>query len=191
MKLKERYLLLLLVILVGSAVLFYQGGKVISSAKSKIRTLDKKIEVKQQELNSAEVLNDELSGVRDVILNTITREQKVPADEINDFKSQLAAYADSLRIPVNGSDQKEVYSPGSIIEHSFTMQLECTYLQMGRYIAALEKTNRIMRIDTIDVSPLRQEISKVIDPATGQPPTETRYKVTIELTLFKVKKREV
>jgi|GEM_PF-185573 len=191
MQMKERYLIVLLGIILLSFVFFYSGSLMMNSKMKEISKYDKKIAKAIEQLNSAQVLNKELSGVAQVIRNSITdaETEKFSATEINQFANQLAAFADSLKIPVESLSPKESYSPGKVMEHQFTLVLTCTYVQLGQFITKLERTDKIIRIDAIDVTPLRQEKKTLQEQDSAvQEEEQTRYRVTLELSLFKVRK---
>jgi len=131
-----------------------------------------------------------------VIRNSITDSdtEKFSAAEINQFADQLADFADSLKIPVISLSPKDSYSPGKLMEHQYTLVLECTYVQMGKFITKLERSDKIIRINTLDVVPLRQDNKPVVQEegeTEGEVEEEaTRYRVTLDLSIFKVRREE-
>jgi Tfp pilus assembly protein PilO len=182
---KEKYLLVFIGLVLLSFVFFFVSARMIKAETTKIAKIEKKLKAKQEQLNSAEVLNDELSGVRDVIINSITKskdEKAFTADERNQFVLFLQNMADSLHIAVTSLNHDEKFSPGKIIEHQYSIGLTCTYLQLGQYFTALEKADRIIRVNTLDVNPVRSEKDD------AQVNGDTHYRVTIELSAFKVKR---
>ena len=196
MQMKERYLIVLLGIILLSFVFFYTGGLMINNEIKDIKKYDKKIDKAVEQLNSAQVLNKELSGVAKVIRNSITDSdtEKFSAVEINAFANQLANFADTLQIPIISLSPKESYSPGKVMEHQFTLVLECTYVQLGKFITKLERSDQIIRINTLDVVPLREEKKPVAQQeAEAEGAVEenaTRYRVTLDLSTYKVRKEE-
>jgi len=182
---KEKYLLVFIGLVLLSFLFFFTSARIIKAETAKIDKIEKKIKAKQEQLNSAEVLNEELSGVRDVVLNSITRsedEKSFSSDERNQFARVLQNMADSLHIAVTTLNHDEKFSPGKTIEHQYTIGVTCTYLQLGQYVTALEKTDRIMRITTLDVNPVRDDTKNAVAAA------ETRYRVVLEMSVYKVKR---
>ncbi len=195
MKMKERYLLLLFLIAASTVFFFYYASLMYNGKAKEITKLDKKIVKAQEQLNSAEVLNKELSGVSRVIRNVMVENDVMEfnSDEINTFAKKLAAYADSLEIPIQSLTPKEVYSPNEIMQHQYTITLDCTYVQLGKYITNLEKSDRIIKINMIDVKPKRiDEKAKRLKAELEGPSDEendvTRYIVTLDLSTFKIRK---
>ena len=200
MQLKERYLIVLLGIILLSFVFFYTGSLMIKGEIKDIKKYDKRIEKAVERLNSAQVLNKELSGVARVIRNSITDSDtdKFSPVEVNQFANQLANFADTLKIPVLSMSPKESYSPGKVMEHQFTIVLECTYVQLGKFITKLERSDKIIRINTLDVIPLREEKKPMAQleaeakaEAEGDLQSQaTRYRVTLDLSTYKVRREE-
>ena len=195
MKMKERYLLLLFLIAASTVFFFYYASTMINAKAKQIKRLDQRIVKAQEQLNSAEVLNKELSGVSRVIRNVMVSNdvEDFDSDEINQFAKKLAAFADSLKIPIQSLTPKEVFSPNKVMQHQFTITLDCTYVQLGQYITSLEKSDRIIKINTIDVKPKRvDEKMKRLQAELGEPDDGlddvTRYIVTLDLNTFKIRK---
>lgn len=205
MKLKERYLILLLIMILSAIVIVAYGGNWLEDKRKDIRTIEKQTRDKQEELNAATILNEQLGNVRQAVINSIVTEadsdslnersivkdgRKIgfTSQEINQFQRLLAEFADSLNITVKATSQKPEYSPATILEHEFTISFEATYEQMGKYIAMLEKMDKIISINTFDVDPIRNESEEIIDPETGESPP-TRYRVYLEVSLFKIRKK--
>ncbi len=195
MKMKERYLVLLFLIAASTVFYFYYASTMISEKAKEIKKLDKRIEKQQEQLNSAEVLNKELSGVSRVIRNIMVDDEIIEfnSDEINQFAKTLAAFADSLAIPIESLTPKEVFSPGKVLQHQFTITLDCTYVQLGKYITKLEKSDQIIKVGLIDVKPKRiDEKAKRLKAELGEEASDeedvTRYIVTLDLTTFKIRK---
>ncbi|MCD4829541.1 MAG: hypothetical protein K8R90_08970 [Candidatus Cloacimonetes bacterium] len=196
MQYKEKYLIVLLGIILLSFVFFYTGNLMIKGQIKDIKKFDRRIGKAIDRLNSAQVLNRELSGVSRVIRNSITdsETEKFPAEDINAFVNQLGNFADTLKIPVVSLSPKESYSPGKVMEHQFTIVFECTYVQLGQFVTKLERSDMIIRINTFDVLPIRED-KKLLAQAEAEAAGEveeiaTRYRVTLDLSTFKVRKEE-
>lgn len=179
---KQKYLLLLLVVVLVSFVFLYSSSKMISAKIDKIERIDKKIKKTQEKLNSAQVLNQQLSQVSKVIDNTLTSDKTYSADEANAFVKQLADLADQYKVAVYGVFPKNTSNDVNLLEQQYTMEIECTYVQLGQFMTSLESYDRIVKVNTLDVRPIL---------ATGKDKpqfTETHYRVTLELSTFKIVK---
>jgi Tfp pilus assembly protein PilO len=90
--------------------------------------------------------------------------------------------ANNNRITINKlSDANKFAIPG-LVETTYNMELEGTYVQMGQFIADLEALDNIIKIHYIDITPA-QTAGKGKD-AGGI----SRYRITLELSIYKVAK---
>ncbi len=158
-------------------------------AESKeIKSIDRKIKTAQEKLNSAEVLSEELSAVSTVIKNSITDEKSFSTEEINDFSRKLADLSDKYKIAVYSVLPKPVYSTGHKIEHKYTLEIDCNYVQMGQFLTELESFDNIIKVNSIDVRPIGDDSQVEVDENGAPVAIETRYMVTLEISTFKVRK---
>jgi len=181
---KEKYLILLSLILIFSFGFHYLSQKIIKEKNLRIEKLDGDIKKIQEKLNSAKVLNEQLKEVSKVINNTISKEKDFSSGEINAVIKNLADLANMYKIAVNSMFPKVVYSQGKILEQEYVMDVTCTYIQLGQIISSMESSDNIIKIKTIDVRPIKS------DDKTSKEDLEqtTRYKVVIELSTFKIVK---
>jgi len=185
MNINQKYLMLICIMILVTLCFFYFTTSMIKSNKKDIGRLDRKIKVEQQKLNSAKVLNEQLQEVSKVIVNSITNEDSYSAEEVNSFIKKLANLADKYRIAVDSIHPKEVESFGSkFIEQLYTLEINCTFIQMGQFLTDLESFDQIIKIKTLDVRPMSRDRKNVL----FDDDTETRYIVTLELSTFKIVK---
>jgi len=178
---KNKYMILLLIIIVVGAGFFYIGNEVISKKVRKINAYDKKIKEEQEKLNSAKVLNEQLSEVSKVILASITDKREYSPEEINAFVKRLADLADKYEITVNAVVPKVVSGLNRhYVEQQYTLEINCTFVQLGKFLTELEGFDNIMEINTLTVNPIPTENSSEL--------TDTRYRVSILLTTVKIVK---
>lgn len=182
---RQQYLILLAVMVIISILFFHYSGLIISQKVDRIDRYDKRIKVEQEKLNSAKVLNEQLRDVSRVILASISKERKFDADEIGIFTKTLYDMADKYKFAVHNFMHKDVSSlQGNALEHLYTMELNCTFVQLGKFLTELEALDYIIKIKTLDVVPYATNSTTKVD--TGD--LDTRYKVTIELSTFKIMK---
>ncbi|MCF7920450.1 MAG: hypothetical protein K9N06_11120 [Candidatus Cloacimonetes bacterium] len=182
---RQQYLILLAVMILIALLFFHYSSQLISQKKDRIDRFDTRIKVEQEKLNSAKVLNEQLRDVSRVILGSISNERKFNADEIGIFTKTLYDMADKYKFAVHSFSHKDISSlDGNFVEHLYTMELNCTFVQLGKFLTDLEALDYIVKIKTLDVVPYASR-GKSDALLEGQ---ETRYKVTIELSAFKVVK---
>ena len=179
---RQKYLILFALMVLIAMMFFYFSSNIINSKIIKIKKLDKKIKVEQEKLNSAKVLNEQLKQVSKVIMNSMTKDKEYRAEEVNEFTKQLADLADKYKIAVHNFIPKVISSVDTkYLEQLYTMELNCDYIQLGKFLADIESFDHIIRVKTIEVRPIGAGRKKVTDISEV-----TRYKVTLELSTFKI-----
>ena len=168
-----------MIILVSMSYIYF-GRKMISDGRKKIVNIEKTIKKDQEKLNSAKVLNKELQQVSKVILNSMTKNRTYKAEEVNEFVSKLGDLADRFKIKIEGLSPRPSSKEGKIVEQSYSLQIICDYVQLGKFLAELERFDYIMKLNTLDVKPVHGKRDSA--PSVGA----TRYKVAIELSTFKI-----
>ena len=182
---KRKYAYLLLLIIITAVAFFYFSNDSISTKIRKIKAYDKRIKLEQEKLNSAKVLNEQLQLVSKVIMNSMTSEKNFTSDEVNSFIKVLADLADKYQIAVHSVFPKVVSSLNRhYLEQLYTMELNCTFIQMGQFLGDLESFNHIIKVKTLDVRPIDLDLKET---DVGEAPV-TRYKVTLELSVYKIVK---
>ncbi len=181
---KEKYLIFLGVAAVIAVAFFYTSSMMINAKLTNIRRVDRNIRRAQERLNSARVMDEQLSQVSKVIDNTLTNTRNFTADEVNTFIKDLAALADKYQIAVYSSQPRAVHSTTNNIEHQFVMNVMCTYVQFGQFLAEIERLDYIIKVNTIDVKPIRT--SETVFMVDGE--QVTQYNVVLELSALKIVK---
>jgi len=182
---KHKYLVLFAVMILVAMVFFYFSSQSINSKIVKIKKYDKRIKLEQEKLNSAKVLNEQLKQVSQVIYNSITTDKNFSPEEVNEFTKRLADLADKYKIAVHALFPKAVSNAEThFLKQQYTLELVCTYVQLGKYLSDLESFNHIIKVKTLEVQPL----TKTKSESSATENNETRYKVTLELSVIKILK---
>ncbi len=178
---RERYLAFILIMLLLVVVFFMLSANSLNSNLKEISNLDERIKTSQEQLNSARILDQELSQFTRIIDNSLSKESKFSFDEINDFKTTIGEMAHQRKITISKLSDTNKWSLPNLIETTYNLELEATYVQIGQFISDLESQDNIIKIQTLDISP-----AQVTDDAAAN--AESRYRVILELSIFKVKK---
>lgn len=182
---KERYLILILIML-GASVAFYMlSADTLEKNLAQINNLDNRIKVSQEKLNSARILDQELSQFAMIIDNSLSTSRQFSFDEINDFKAAIGKMAHERQISINKMSDTSKWSLPNLIENTFNLELEATYVQIGQFISDLESQDNIIKIQNLDISP-----AQASDQTAASANAPSRYRVLLELSIFKVR-REV
>jgi Tfp pilus assembly protein PilO len=186
---KQKYLIFTLGMIITAVLFFLISGSMIGKKYAKIDSLDKKIKIAQEKLNSAKVLNQQLNQFSLIIDNSLTKEKTFAPQEINAFVKNLADLADQNKIGVLAIYPKEIQSSLNLVEQQYIMELNTTYVQLGQFLANLEALDNIVKITTLDVTPLTEmDSSKAKAGTVTAGPRIARYKVALELAVFKVQR---
>ena len=179
---KQRYLLLLFVMILSTLCFFYFSTNSIKTKIEKIDSYDEAIKVEQEKLNSAKVINDQLQEVSKVIMLSMTNEKVFAIEDVNAFVRQLASLADKYKISIDSLSPKVVSSDKSyLVEQEYTLSVVCTFIQMGQFLSELESFDHIIKLNTLDVRPVKEDKTQTFDEII-----DTRYKVTFELSVFMI-----
>jgi Tfp pilus assembly protein PilO len=181
---KQKYLIVFAAVVIISMLFFFFSNQVINEKIDKIERLDNKIKKEQEKLNSAKVLNEELQQVSQVILNSMTKEKTFEPTEINSFVKKLADLADQYKIAVHSLTPKPIDAEQkNLIHHLFTLEINCTFIQLGQFMSDMESFDNIIKVKTLDVRPVTVKSKGVTDLDT-----ETKYKITLEILSYKIVK---
>lgn len=180
---REKYLVLILVMVAAVAGFYFLSSENLKKNLREIRDIDEQIKVSQEKLNSARIMDQELSQFSLIIENSLTKTPKFSFDEINDFKTKIGEMAHQRQISINKMSDTNKFSLPNMIESTYNLELEATYVQIGQFISDLEAQDNIIKIQALDIAPA-QVSEKDIKTANQA----SRYRVTLELSVFKVKK---
>ncbi len=186
---KQKYLIFSLGMILIAVIFFSITGSMINKKVSRINRLDDKIKSALENLNSAKVLEQQLSQFSLIIDNSLTKEKTFSPAEVNAFIKNLADLADQNRIAVLNILPKEVQSGMNLVEQQYILELNSTYVDLGQFLANLEALDYIVKINTLDVVPETETTkSPGQKAAEAAGPRIARYKVQLELSVFKVQR---
>ncbi|OQY27905.1 MAG: hypothetical protein B6244_09140 [Candidatus Cloacimonetes bacterium 4572_55] len=147
-------ILILLLLLVGIG--FYSYDAFVYQKKiEQIHKLDKDIERKNEQLIAAQILDKELSGVATLIQQNLTspdNREMIKSSAVN-FLKFLTHTLDAMKIellsiqPIVTSKKKK----GKYLESSYRVEIFCNYKKMGQLVTKIEKSDRIIRVDSFEV----------------------------------------
>ena len=180
---REKYLIFILCILLITILFFVFTINSVTAKQNKVKELDRKIKTAQEKLNSARIMDQQLSQFSRIVDNSLTREAIFSFDEINAFKTTIGRMADQRTITINKLSDSNKFSLPGLVETTYNLELEATYVQIGQFISDLESMDNIIKIQALDISPLAASDKEVTDINAPN-----RYRVTIELSVFKVKR---
>ncbi len=179
---KKNYLILFLIMIVLGVGFFYSAELMIADKSKQINQQDRLIRRYQEQVNSAKVVNDELKEVSTVIKNSLTDKRELSVDEANNFIRELAELADRYRIAVHVLFPKVSFLAGNLLEQQFAIELDCTYIQLGQFLASIDRYDYLIKVNTLDVRSQGGR-EKIVEDER-----QTLYRVILDLSIFKIVK---
>jgi len=179
---KERYMIFVVLMILFGVLFFMLTANSVKQSRARIEELDTKIKAAQEQLNSARIMDQQLSQFSLIIDNSLTKTASFSFDEINDFKTRIGQLADQRSIQLNKLSDSNKFSLPGLIETTYNIELEASYVQIGQFISDLERLDNILKIHALDISP-----TQVSDKEVRAPDAPNRYRMTLELSIFKVK----
>ncbi len=178
---KEKYLLFIVGMILVTILFFWVANTNLKKNITEIERYDKRIKTSLEKLNSAMLMDAQLSQFKEILDNTLTTNARFTIDELNDFRREIERLRDNNKLKLIRISDTNKYNEPGLLEHTYSLELEGTFQQMGKFISDLEAQNYIIKIQYLDVSPT--QVSGKTDP--NAPNT---YKITMELSIYKVKK---
>jgi len=179
---REKYIVFILLMVLIAVLIYTSASSSLNSNLKKVREYDEKIKVAQEKLNSARILDEQLSQFSLIIDNSLSRSGGFTFDEINAFKKHIGELAHERKITINKLSDTNKFSLPGLLETTYNLELEATFVQTGQFLSDLEALDNIIKIHAIDVTPAQAPDAKTVDTSVS------RYKVMLELSIFKVKK---
>lgn len=184
---KNKYIIFLLVLVAISAAFIYATITVPKPIYKQIKKTDKKIKKQQEILNSAKVLSRELSGVSNVIKNSISDSKKITPEEVNAFVKRISELADELKIALVSIKPTESMPSKPFVEQEYIIDIKTTYVQMGQFLSKIESFNNLVKFNSINVKPIGTKKSRAAAKQVENS-SDTRYRVTLEIVTTKIVK---
>ena len=176
---REKYLVFILGMILISVLFFVLAGNSLKKNLAEVDKYDKQIKTTLEKLNSAMIMDQQLSQFREIIDNRLTNESKFSVDELNDFQLVIDRIREDNRMKMEKISDSNKFSPAGMIETTYNIDLQGTFRQMGQFISELEGLNHIIKFNYLDVSPI--PTSEAIGPGG-----ENNYRISMEKTVFKV-----
>jgi Tfp pilus assembly protein PilO len=154
----------------------------LSSSLKQISRYDTQIKTAQEKLNSSRIMEEQLSQFALIIDNSLTKSPAFSVDEINAFKTRIGEMAHQRSISITRLADSNKFSLPGLIETTYTLELEATYVQVGQFVSDIEAMDNLIKVHSLDISPIQVNTQRT--NATGG---ANRYRVTLELSIFKVK----
>lgn len=180
---RERYIVFILLMILSAVIFFMVSSNILSSSMQKIDRYDSQIKTAQEKLNSARIMEEQLSQFALIIDNSLTKQPAFSFDEINEFKKTIGDLANQRSIALTRLSDASKFSLPGLIETTYNLELEATYVQLGQFISDIESMDNLIKIHNLDIQPAQTNNREQNAGANK----ENRYRVMLELSIFKVK----
>ncbi|MBM4403173.1 MAG: hypothetical protein FJ042_02115 [Candidatus Cloacimonetes bacterium] len=180
---REKYLVLILLMILSAVIFFTVTERIIDGKINKINDYDNRIKIAQEKLNSAQIQDQQLRQFEIIINNSLTKKTGFSVDEINDFKGQIGDLIHQRQISLLKLSDAPKYTLANLIENTYVIEMEATFIQTGQFISDLEALDNIIKIQAIQVRPAQISDTQKKE----QTAASSRYRVVLELSVFKVK----
>lgn len=181
---REKYLVLILLMILSAVIFFTVSERIIETKINRIDDFDNRIKTAQEKLNSAQIQDQQLKQFELVINNSLTQKTGFSVDEINEFKGQIGDLIHRRRISLLKLSDAPKYTLPNLIENTYVIEMEATFIQMGQFISDLEALDNIVKVQAIDVRPTQDTDTRKRAETVA---AESRYRIVLELSVFKVK----
>ncbi len=180
---KEKYLVLILGMILISVLFFMLAGNSLKKNYNEVESYDKKIKTTLEKLNSAVIMDQQLSQFKVILDNSLTKESRFSVDELNTFQREIERMRDQNQMKLIKISDSNKFTEAGMIETTYSIELQGTFRQMGQFISELEAQNHIIKIQYLDVSPAQASDRN----QANNPNAPNIYRITMELSVFKVK----
>lgn len=181
---REKYIVFILLMVLITVLVFSSSVSNLNSNLKKVRDYDNRIKVSQEKLNSARIMDEQLSQFALIIDNSLSKSGGFTFEEINQFKKRIGELAHERKITIDKLSDSNKFSLPGLLETTYNLELEATFVQMGQFLSDLEALDNIIKIHSIDITPAQIQENRV----RTQDTSVSKYRILIELSIFKVKK---
>lgn len=196
---KDKYLALSVGVILLAGLFFVMGSVLVRKQLAEVERLDIQTRSTLGKLNSARIMEQQLSRFGSILTQSLTSDQAFSEDELKNFNQELEGLIRQNQLekflfdPAKKNSWLETgnkYPEPGMIETTFSFQLTGTFAQLGQFVSELEALDQVVKIRYLDVSPappeepgLTEESEQAMDPGVGD-----LYRLAVEFSLLKVVK---
>jgi Tfp pilus assembly protein PilO len=143
---------ILLLALAGGSFYYYQKY-VYTKKPAKIRELDKAIQVENEKLITAQIIANELQQVTKLIEGNLAQSARdsLAEDASMPFMDQVTDILRKYDIHLKSIEPGHKKNFADYIQTPYTMEIEANYKALVSFLNDLEKTNRLVTVDNLDL----------------------------------------
>mgnify|MGYP001186618455 CR=1 FL=1 len=149
---KRNLILLALLVLFGGGAWAYQNW-VYSNYPATIRQLDRTIQLKDEKLISAQIINQELDLVANLIDKNLalSKSDSLADDASLPFMEDITEIMENLEITLLKLEPGKKSARLDYVRTPYTLTLQSSYEQLGKFINEMEKSERLMTVEQFEI----------------------------------------
>lgn len=181
---KNITLLLLLVLFGGSAWGYYNF--IYKEYPSKIRQLDRTIQLRDEKLISAQIIHQQLDLVANLIEKNLalSKSDSLAEDASLPFMEYITTIMRELEITLVKLEPGKKSARLDYVRTPYTLTLESSYTKLGKFINSLEKSERLITVEDFEIDNAVRKSGAQVDRA-GDLSSKTVVIKISTLTLIK------
>lgn len=149
---KRNLTMLALLVLFGGSAWGYHNW-IYAKYPSKIRQLDRTIQLRDEKLISAQIIHQQLDLVANLIEKNLAFSKSDSLTEIASlpFMEYITGILEELEIKLVKLEPGKKSARLDYVRTPYTLLLECTYDQFGKFANQLEKSERLITIEQFEI----------------------------------------
>jgi Tfp pilus assembly protein PilO len=126
---------------------------VYSKYPSTIRQLDRTIQLKDEKLISAQIINQELDLVANLIDKNLalSKSDSLAEDASLPFMEDITSMIEGLGITVLKLEPGKKSARLDYVRTPYTLKIQSSYEQLGKFINAMEKSDRLITVEQFEI----------------------------------------
>jgi len=182
---KRNLILLALLVLFGGAAWGYQSW-VYAKYPSKIRQLDR-TQLRDEKLISAQIIHQQLDLVANLIEKNlaISKSDSLAEDASLPFMEYITGIMRDLEIRLMKLEPGKKSARLDYVRTPYTLTLECSYEDLGKFINQLEKSERLITVEQFEIDNAVRKSGAQAEKASGDLSSKVIVLRVSTLTLIK------
>ena len=185
----QKEILLILLLIVITVGFWYYGSNILNNKLSEIDRLDEEIARKQEELISAEIINQELDEVVKLIERNLASSEgdSLLKEDTIPFLKYLTPIMKKYEIVLLGIEPKlaDITIADRFVRTPYSLKILCTFSQFGQFLSTLERSERLSSVEEFTIN---NEVSELFTPKPNR--TLEQHEISMLVTTVTLLKED-
>ncbi len=149
---KRNLIMLLMLVLFGGSAWGYYNW-IYSDYPSKIRQLDRTLQLRDEKLISAQIIHQQLDLVSNLIEKNLalSKSDSLAEDASLPFLEYITGFLDELEIKLTKLEPGKKSARLDYVRTPYTLTIEASYEKLGKFINQLEKSERLITVEQFEI----------------------------------------